>query len=143
MTSSKSQPPTMCSPPFWTCQTNTPLPTWPLQKAQFSWSFPEPAVAPDHLLLSNEVFDDFASPSAVVECLDIASFMPGGWSEFDTNVSDHRPVVLQMQVTPLDVESLQPQATARKHHRCPRTRCRYAPGLQPLPCPGDGSALKQ
>ena len=24
--------------------------------------------------------------------LDIA-FMPGGWSEFDTNVSDHRPVV--------------------------------------------------
>ena len=107
------------------------------------WSFPGWPSHLDHLLLSNEVFDDFASPSTVVECLDIASFMPGGWSEFDTNVSDHRPVVLQMQVTPLDVESLQPanpqlvritDAVGRE--------CRYAPGRLLLYHFDDGSVLK-
>ena len=67
----------------------------------------------------------------------------GGWSEFDTNVSDHRPVVMQMEVTPLDVESLQPAnpqlmgITDALGHVC-----RYAPGRLLLHHFDDGSVLK-
>jgi hypothetical protein len=69
--------------------------------------------------------------------------MPGGWSEFDTNVSDHRPVVLQMQVTPLDVESLQPAnpQLVRITDALGRA-CRYAPGRLLLYHFDDGSVLK-
>jgi hypothetical protein len=31
--------------------------------------------------------------------------MEGGWSEYDYNVSDHRPVAMQLMVTPLTTSS--------------------------------------
>ncbi|MGB1075597.1 MAG: endonuclease/exonuclease/phosphatase family protein [Flavobacteriales bacterium] len=107
------------------------------------WSFPGWPSHLDHLLLSNELFDDFDAPSTVVACLDIASHMPGGWSEFDNNVSDHRPVVLQMQITPMDVESLQPSSAQLVRITDALGRaCRYVPGHLLLYHFEDGSVHK-
>jgi hypothetical protein len=64
------------------------------------WSFPGWPSHLDHLLISDELFNDFNAPSTEVACLDIAAHMSGGWSEYDYNVSDHRPVAIQMMVTP-------------------------------------------
>ena len=70
------------------------------------WSFPGWPSHLDHLLISDELFNDFNAPSTEVACLDIAAHMSGGWSEYDYNVSDHRPVAIQMMVTPLEISSV-------------------------------------
>jgi predicted extracellular nuclease len=70
-----------------------------------SWSFPGWPSHLDHLLISDELFTDFNASSTEVACLDIAAHMEGGWSEYDYNVSDHRPVAMQLMVTPLTTSS--------------------------------------
>ncbi|HBP45919.1 MAG TPA: hypothetical protein DD635_08435 [Flavobacteriales bacterium] len=113
--------------------------------ASSGWSFPGWPSHLDHLLLSNELFDDFASPSTVVSCFDIASYMPGGWSEFDTNVSDHRPVILKLHITPTAVESM--SASNRSANLVGITDavgriCNYTPGRMLLYHFDDGSVKK-
>ena len=93
----------------------------------------------DHLLLSNEVFDDFASPSTVVECLDIASFIPGGWSEFDTSVSDTGGIA---NAIPWMYNRCSPQTHSSCAHRCHRTRVPVCSGRLLLYHFDDGSVLK-
>jgi hypothetical protein len=44
-----------------------------------------------------------------VTTLDIAAHMPGGWSEYDQTVSDHRPVVMSIVPSPLGNVQLGPQ----------------------------------
>jgi len=71
--------------------------------------------------------------------------MPGGWSEYDYNVSDHRPVAMQLMVTPLAVspERLPTEQSALLQITDLTGRaCNYAPNKVLLYHFSDGSVRK-
>lgn len=63
-------------------------------KANWSWqgwSSSYPAIHFDHILINYNIFDEFEN-SSVVETIKLDEFFENGSSEYDNNVSDHRPV---------------------------------------------------
>jgi hypothetical protein len=71
------------------------------------WSYPSWPSHLDHILITNDLFDEMASANATTRVLKIDEYI-GGWSTYDYNVSDHRPVGIRF--TPdnnTDVETLQ------------------------------------
>jgi len=56
------------------------------------WSFPNWPSHLDHILITNELFDN----NSYVEVIRIDDFMEGGFSQYDQNISDHRPVALKL-----------------------------------------------
>ena len=50
----------------------------------------------DHILISNELFDEFALPSSEINTITIDKFMEGGSDERYKYITDHRPVVLKL-----------------------------------------------
>ena len=56
------------------------------------WSFPNWPSHLDHILITNELFDN----NSYTEVIRIDDFMNGGFSEYDQNISDHRPVALKL-----------------------------------------------
>tara|TARA_Y100001970_G_C14150275_1_gene812255 strand:+ start:174 stop:1202 length:1029 start_codon:yes stop_codon:yes gene_type:complete len=56
------------------------------------WSYPNWPSHLDHILITNELFDDFA----LIEVIRIDDFMDGGFSEYDQTISDHRPVAIKL-----------------------------------------------
>ena len=61
------------------------------------FSFPNWPSHLDHILISNELFADFSSPSSEISCIRIDDYM-SSWSNYDNNISDHRPVGLKLGV---------------------------------------------
>ena len=59
-----------------------------------NWSFPNWPSHLDHILITNELFDEL--PDSNVETIKLDQYMSGGWSEYDQNVSDHRPVFMKL-----------------------------------------------
>jgi len=59
------------------------------------WSFPNWPSHLDHILITNELFTN----NSYVEVIRIDDFMDGGFSEYDQNISDHRPVALRISPT--------------------------------------------
>lgn len=62
------------------------------------WSYPSWPSHLDHILITNELFDEFQLPSATIETIKIDNYLSGGFSEYDENVSDHRPVALKLTI---------------------------------------------
>ncbi|MEA2095881.1 MAG: hypothetical protein U9P73_04175 [Candidatus Cloacimonadota bacterium] len=60
------------------------------------WSYPSWPSHLDHILITNELFDEFSLEGSDVQTLRIDLLLDGGWSEYDSNVSDHRPVGLKL-----------------------------------------------
>ena len=60
------------------------------------WSYPNWPSHLDHILLSNELFSDFHHDSSVIEVLFLENALKGGFSEYDRNISDHRPVGIKL-----------------------------------------------
>jgi len=58
------------------------------------WSYPSWPSHLDHILITNELFDN----NLYVEVIRIDDFMDGGFSQYDQNISDHRPVALKLAV---------------------------------------------
>jgi len=58
------------------------------------WSFPSWPSHLDHILITNELFDN----NSYIEVIRIDDFMDGGFSEYDYNISDHRPVALKLSI---------------------------------------------
>ena len=56
------------------------------------WSFPNWPSHLDHILITNELFDMLE----YIETIRIDNFMDGGFSEYDQDISDHRPVALKL-----------------------------------------------
>ncbi|MBC35784.1 MAG: hypothetical protein CL663_07080 [Bacteroidetes bacterium] len=61
------------------------------------WSYPNWPSHIDHILITNELFDDLSNPNSEVQTIKIDEHI-GGWSEYDSKVSDHRPVALKLQL---------------------------------------------
>lgn len=55
------------------------------------WSSSWPAIHFDHILINHNLFDEFAN-SSVVDVIKLEEYFNEGISEYDGNVSDHRPV---------------------------------------------------
>jgi len=66
-------------------------------KANWSWqgwSSSYPAIHFDHILINNNLFDELDN-SSVVEVIKLEEYFENGITEYNENVSDHRPVYLK------------------------------------------------
>ena len=62
------------------------------------WSYPSWPSHLDHILISNELYDEFAQNDSNIETIKIDDYLTGGWYEYDQNVTDHRPVALKLLI---------------------------------------------
>ena len=60
------------------------------------WSYPSWPSHLDHILITNELFDEFEQASSDIQTLRIDELLDGGWNEYENNISDHRPVGLKL-----------------------------------------------
>ena len=58
------------------------------------WSFPNWPSHLDHILITDEIFNGFNGLE--VQTIKIDEYLDGGWSEYDQNISDHRPVAIKI-----------------------------------------------
>ncbi len=80
--------------------------------ADSAWSYPTWPSHLDHIMISNELFDEFENDSSCIETISIDEYFPGGWWTYENNVSDHRPVALKLKLdTELGLESPSSQAS--------------------------------
>jgi len=61
-----------------------------------NWSYPDWPSHLDHILITNELFDDFAHNDSEIQTIRLDDYMSGGWSSYDYNISDHRPVGIKI-----------------------------------------------
>ena len=66
------------------------------QGSILNWSFPNWPSHLDHILITDELFDLYAMPGAITQTIKVDSYLQGGFSEYDQNVSDHRPVGIRL-----------------------------------------------
>jgi endonuclease/exonuclease/phosphatase family metal-dependent hydrolase len=62
------------------------------------WSYPSWPSHIDHLLITNELFVEFENESSDIQTIPVDAFLSGGFGEYDTNISDHLPVGLKVQI---------------------------------------------
>lgn len=60
------------------------------------WSYPTWPSHLDHILVSNELFEALEHENSTVACLRLDDIYPGGWWDYDGDVSDHRPVAMKL-----------------------------------------------
>ena len=58
------------------------------------WSFPNWPSHIDHILITNELFNKVISTETAL----INLSLEGGWEEYDTIISDHRPLILSLDI---------------------------------------------
>ncbi len=64
----------------------------------FNWSYPSWPSHLDHIILTNELFDEFEASGSSIETIRIDDFMAGGFNEYDSKISDHRPVAIKFNL---------------------------------------------
>jgi endonuclease/exonuclease/phosphatase family metal-dependent hydrolase len=64
-----------------------------------NWSFPTWPSHLDHIMITNELFNEFAQNDSEILTIKIDEYL-SGWSEYDENISDHRPVALKLKMEP-------------------------------------------
>ena len=62
------------------------------------WSYPTWPSHLDHILITNELFDDFENDSSIISTIKIDEYLTGSWLEYEENISDHRPVALKLNM---------------------------------------------
>ena len=66
-----------------------------------NWSYPGWPSHLDHILITNELFDEFENLGSKVETIHIEDYFGGGWNEYNKFVSDHLPIGLRLYFNPL------------------------------------------
>ncbi|PLX03735.1 MAG: hypothetical protein C0595_05940 [Marinilabiliales bacterium] len=61
------------------------------------WSYPSWPSHLDHLIISNELIDEYMSPGSITQTIKPDEYFEGGFSEYDNNVTDHRPVGIRIK----------------------------------------------
>lgn len=61
------------------------------------WSYPTWPSHLDHILITNELFDEMVGEFAKVQTIKIDEYLENGWDEYEDNVSDHRPVGIRFK----------------------------------------------
>jgi exonuclease III len=65
------------------------------------WSYPGWPSHLDHIMLSNQLLNDWDEAGALVSTIKVDDYLPNGWSEYDSRISDHRPVAARIPVPAL------------------------------------------
>ena len=73
------------------------------QGSSENWSYPTWPSHIDHILITNELFDDFSNDNSAIQTIQIDNYLDGGWYEYDQNISDHRPVGLRLDFTSTEI----------------------------------------
>jgi predicted extracellular nuclease len=60
------------------------------------WSYPSWPSHLDHILVTNELFDEL--DNSVILTIKVDEYLAGGWNEYDYNISDHRPVAISFNL---------------------------------------------
>tara|TARA_B100001971_G_C18100252_1_gene488424 strand:- start:282 stop:950 length:669 start_codon:yes stop_codon:yes gene_type:complete len=61
------------------------------------WSYPSWPSHLDHILITNELFDELDNSD--IQTIKIDEYLEGGWNEYDQYISDHRPVGIKFYFT--------------------------------------------
>lgn len=61
------------------------------------WSYPYWPSHLDHILITNELFDEFKNPSSTIKTITIDKYLEGNWNAYYKNISDHRPVAIRLR----------------------------------------------
>ena len=69
------------------------------QGSSSHWSYPSWPSHLDHVLITNELFDEFQQPGSEIKAIKIDEYLTNGWYEYDNNVSDHRPVAIKFKMS--------------------------------------------
>lgn len=64
--------------------------------SSINWSYPGWPSHIDHILITNELFDEFSDPVSQIETLKIDEYLSGGLNSYYQYISDHRPVALKL-----------------------------------------------
>ena len=51
-----------------------------------------------HILVTNELFDDFTNEGSAISTIKIDEYLVDGWHEQGEKISDHRPVALRLSI---------------------------------------------
>ena len=62
-----------------------------------NWSYPTWPSHIDHILISNELFDEYENNGSDIQTIKVDEYFEEGWYDYDHNVSDHRPVGLKIK----------------------------------------------
>jgi endonuclease/exonuclease/phosphatase family metal-dependent hydrolase len=61
-----------------------------------NWSYPTWPSHLDHILITDEIFDEFANSGSDIETIKLDDYF-NSWYDYDNNVSDHRPVGIKIK----------------------------------------------
>ena len=61
------------------------------------WSYPGWPSHLDHILITNELFDEFDNEGSSVQTIRLEEYFDNGWAEYENYISDHRPVGLRLK----------------------------------------------
>jgi len=64
--------------------------------SSLDWSYPSWPSHLDHILITDELFPEFEHVDSDIQTLKIDDYLSGGLLDYDTNISDHRPVALKL-----------------------------------------------
>ena len=62
------------------------------------WSYPSWPSHLDHIIISNELFDDYQNIGSSCHTILIDNTLSNGWSEYNNYISDHRPVGISLNI---------------------------------------------
>ena len=65
------------------------------QGNSLDWSYPTWPSHLDHILITNELFTDFHNFNSQISVIRLDDYM-GSWTNYENNVSDHRPIGLKL-----------------------------------------------
>ena len=66
------------------------------QGSSSNWSYPTWPSHIDHILITNELFDEYSNNGSEVETIRLDDYFDNWWA-YDNNVSDHRPVGVKIK----------------------------------------------
>ena len=80
--------------------------------SSLDWSYPTWPSHLDHILITDDLFPEFENSNSEILTLKIDEYLPGGWMEYETNITDHRPVALKLvtegSLSVSDITSIKP-----------------------------------
>ena len=63
------------------------------------WSYPSWPSHLDHIIISNELFDEYQNINSSCNTILIDNTLNNGWSEYNNYISDHRPVGISLDIS--------------------------------------------
>jgi len=68
--------------------------------SSYNLSYPSYLSHIDHILITNELFDEFKNPGSNIQTIHLENYFDDGWNDYENYISDHRPVGLSLNFNP-------------------------------------------